>query len=114
MGNKLSEGVVGLRIADYRSRSLYELYVLVNIAFLHGRRSFVQTVMMRMKIIVLELRVGVGILRKISGIWCWIMRLRLGLGLILMILVEVLMHVAIEPRRMAADTAQTEQIAAKS
>lgn len=55
-----------------------------------------------------ELRIGVGILREISWVRCWILRL------VVMVLVEVFMDVAAEPRRMAADTAQTAQIAAES
>lgn len=109
LGNKLSEGVVGLRIADDGTRSLHELDVLVHIGLLGWRRGFVQAVvMMRMRIVVLELRIGAGILREISWVRCWI------LWLVLMVLVEVLMDVAAEPRRMAADTAQTAQIAAES
>lgn len=93
-------------ISDNGSRRLYILDVLINIGILYGIIVLELRVWAWiLRIIVLVLRVGVGIFREIGWIWCRIKRL--GLGLVLRVGIEVFLHVAVEPRRMAADTPQT-------
>lgn len=105
-GNKLSEGVVGLGIADDGTRSFSEIDVLKD----YGKRS--RPVMMVMLIMIMGLEMnGAGVLRNIGGIRCRMMKLSLGLALRL---VEMIMDVFGEPGRMAAHAPQTEEIAAES
>lgn len=98
---------MGLGIADYGSGSLSESDILKD----DGKGS--RTVMVV---------VGMEIAMRLMINWTWILRYigrvgsrmaKLLLRLVFMMWVEVLMDVACEPRRMAAHTPQTEEVATK-